>query len=248
MSNNTKLTILGHIAEIRQRLLKSAIAIVITTILSFVFARYIFQVLTLPVKGYPLIFIEMTEMIGTYMRVCLITGIILAMPYLVYQFFMFVAPALSSKEKRYVYLIVPWVALMFLGGVVFSYFILIPPAARFLFTFGSDIATPQIKIGNYVSIVARLLLAVGLIFELPVITTFLARLGVITSRWLANKRKGAFIIAFILSAMITPTVDPVNQCLVAVPLIVLYEMSIWLARIFQKRATDVIAPASSPVS
>ena len=186
MSNNKKLTVLGHLSELRRRLIKCVIAVLITTAISFVFAKQIFHILILPTEGINLIYIEMTEMIGTYMKVCLASGIILAMPYLIYQFLMFVSPALSRKEKKYVYLILPWIVVMFMGGVVFSYFILLPPATKFLITFGSDIATPQIKIGNYISIVTRLLLAIGLVFEMPVVTIFLSRLGIITPKWLSQ--------------------------------------------------------------
>lgn len=248
MSNDKKLSVLRHLAELRQRLLRCVIAVLVTSVISFAFAKQIFHILTLPIAGHELVYIEMTEMIGTYMRVCLISGVILAMPYLVYQFLMFVSPALTSREKRYVYLILPWIAMMFAGGVVFGYFILVPPATNFLFTFGSDIASPQIKIGNYVSIVSRLLLAIGLVFELPVITTFLARLGVITPKWLAGKRRVAIIFAFVLAAIITPTIDPINQALVAVPLAVLYEMSIWLAKLVQRKESRAVTPVSSPAS
>jgi len=235
-SDEKKLSVLGHLGELRQRLIKSVIAIVITSILSFIFFEQIFNILIAPApQDITLIFIEMTEMIGTIMRVCLVSGIILAMPYLTYHLIMFVSPALTSKEKRYVYLILPWIALMFAAGVAFTYFILIPPATKFLITFGSDIATPQIKIGNYISIVTRLLLAVGLVFEMPVVTTFLARLGILKPKWLSDKRKLAIIFAFILAAIITPTFDPINQTLVAAPLIILYEMSIWLAKLVQRR-------------
>jgi len=162
---------------------------------------------------------------------------------------------------------------MFVGGVAFGYFILIPPATKFLITFGSDIATPQIKIGNlippatkflitfgsdiatpqikignYISIVSRLLLAIGLAFEMPVVTTFLSRLGIITSKWLASKRKLAIIFTFILAAIITPTFDPINQSLVAVPLIILYEMSIWLAKLVQRREPREVTSLATPVS
>jgi sec-independent protein translocase protein TatC len=235
-----RLSILGHLAELRTRLIRSVIAVVITTTLAFVFYRKILEILIYPAGDINLIFIEMTEMIGTVMRVCLISGVILAIPYLTYEFIMFVAPALTPKEKRYVYLILPWIALMFAGGVVFGYFILIPPAIGFLTTFGSDFATPQIKIGNYISVVTRLLLAIGLVFEMPVVSTFLARLGVVSSHWLASKRKIAIILAFILAAIITPTFDPINQSLVAVPLVVLYELSIWLAKLVQKKKTDAV--------
>lgn len=244
MGNDKKLSLLGHVRELRSRLLKCVIAVVITTIISFIFAKQIFEILILPTGGINLVFIEMTEMLGTYMRVSLVSGIILAMPYLVYQFIMFVSPALTPKEKRAVYWVLPWIALMFAGGVTFGYFVLIPPATKFLLSFGSDIATPQIRIGNYISIITRLLLAVGLVFELPVVTTFLARIGIISSQWLARKRRVAIIFAFILAAIITPTFDPINQTLVAVPLVVLYEMSIWLAWLVQRRrqkAADELA-------
>jgi sec-independent protein translocase protein TatC len=164
------------------------------------------------------------------MKVCLIAGVILAMPYLLYEFIMFVSPALTRQErKRFLYTGLPFVGTMFVVGVVFCYFILLPPALRFLTTFGNDIATAQIRLGNYMSIVSRLLLAVGLIFELPVVTSVLARLGVVNYKWLASKRKWAIVGAFVVGAFVTPTLDPVNQTLVSVPIILLYEMSIWLA-------------------
>jgi sec-independent protein translocase protein TatC len=242
MSSENKLTVLGHLQELRGRITKSAIAVLVATAISFIFANQIFEVLKWPAQGIDLIFIEMTEMIGTYMKVCLAAGIVLAMPYIVYQFLMYVSPALSRKERKYIYFVLPWVALMFIGGVLFGYFVLVPPATNFLISFGSEIATPQIKIGNYISIVTRLLLAIGFVFELPVITTFLARLGIITPKWLADKRKTAIIFAFILAAIITPTFDPLNQILVAAPLVVLYEMSIWLAKIVQRKQPETTSP------
>ncbi len=235
-----KLTLLGHFQELRKRLIRSVIAVAIAAMLSFIFYEWIFYILILPAKGINLIFIELTEMIGTIMRVCLASGLILAMPYITVQAILFIRPALTKREERYVYIILPWIALMFLVGVVFGYFVLIPPAIGFLLTFGADIATPQIKIGNYIAIITRLLLAIGLVFEMPVVTTFLARIGIVKPKWLADKRKMAIIVAFILAAIITPTFDPINQSLVAVPLIVLYEMSIWLARLVYRRKDEVV--------
>jgi sec-independent protein translocase protein TatC len=241
MSAEEKQSILYHLRELRLRLIRSLIAIAVASVIAFIFYEWIFYIMKLPAQGINLVFIEMTEMIGTVMRVCLIAGIMLAMPYLVYEGIMFVSPALTPREKKYVYLILPWIALMFVGGVVFGYFILIPPATRFLISFGSNIASPEIRVGNYISVMARLLLAVGLVFEMPVITTFLARLGVVKPAWLARRRKAAIIVAFILAALITPTFDPINQSLVAVPLVVLYEMSIWLARLVYRKPAEVAA-------
>lgn len=235
-----KLTLLGHFQELRKRLIRSVIAVAVAAAISFIFYEWIFYVMILPAEGINLIFTELTEMIGTIMRVCLASGLIIAMPYLTVQAILFIRPALTSKEERYVYVILPWIALMFLGGVVFGYFILIPPAIGFLYTFGSDIASPMIKIGNYIAIITRLLIAIGLVFELPVVTTFLARIGIVKPEWLAGKRKVAIIVAFILAAIITPTFDPINQSLVAVPLIILYEMSIWLAKLVYRRKAEVV--------
>ena len=248
LSENKKLTIYGHLSEIRRRLIRCVIAVVITTGISFVFAEHIFKILILPAGDINLIYVEVTEMVGTYMKVCLTCGIILAMPYIITQFLLFVSPALTRKEKKYVYLILPWIGLMFIAGAVFGYFVLVPPAMNFLLNFGGDIAVPQIKIGNYASFITMLLLTIGLIFEMPVVSTFLARLGVITPKWLADKRRGAIILAFVLAAIVTPTFDPVNQALVAVPLIVLYEISILLAKIVRRKEEPVIMPVSSAAS
>jgi len=245
------LSFIGHLSELRKRLLKSILVLVITIAISFFLAeKYIFPVLTSPpnVLGLPsaeinLIFIEMTEMIGTYMKVSLASGIVLAMPYLVYHLLMFVSPALTRREKRYIYLILPWIMLMFAAGVTFGYFILISPATNFLLTFGSDIATPQIKIGNYISIVTRILVASGVIFETPVIVMFLARLGIVTPQMLSRRRRMAVVGAFVVAAIITPTFDPVNQSLVALPLIVLYELSIWLAKLVHRKRVSEVPPA-----
>jgi sec-independent protein translocase protein TatC len=246
-SDERKLSVLGHLSELRKLLVRSIIAVTITAIVSFVFYEQIFDILIRPAQDINLVFIEMTEMIGTIMRVCLVSGIILAMPYLTYELIMFVSPALPRKEKKYIFLVLPWIVLMFVSGVVFAYFILAPRIIGFLITFGSDIATHQIKIVNYISIMTRLLVAVGLVFEMPVLTTFLSRLGVISPRWLSEKRKTAVILSFILAAIITPTIDPINQSLVAAPLIVLYEMSIWLAKLVYRKEPSVVTPESSSV-
>jgi len=238
--NDKQMTFTSHLAELRQRLIKSVIALVITTIIAFIFARYIFDFLIRPAPDdISLIYIEMTGMIATYFKVALMGGLVLAMPVLVYQGIMFVSPALTRREKRYVYLALPWITLMFIAGFAFGYFVLVPPATNFLLNFMTDVARPEIKIDNYVSIVTRLLVALGLVFETPVIITFLARLGIVKPEWLARKRRWAIVVAFILAAVITPTFDPINQSLVAIPLIILYEMSIWLAKIAYRKRAEV---------
>ena len=233
-----------HLEELRRRLIICLVAVAAGIIISFVFADQLFHILIWPAQDINLIFVEVTEMLGTYMQVCLIASIALAMPVIVYELIMFVSPALLPKEKKYVWIVLPWIILFFVGGVLFGYYVLIPPAMQFLLNFGTDIATPQIRVGNYISLVTRLLLAIGLVFETPVITTLLARLGVVSSKWLAAQWKWAVILAFVLGAVITPTWDPVNQTLVALPLIVLYLLSILLAKLVEPPKTIVSKKAT----
>jgi sec-independent protein translocase protein TatC len=243
--NEHKLSLLGHIVELKKRLLRSAIAVALTTTLSFFFADQIFAFLKAPAGDLSLIFVELTEFISTYMKVCLVSGLILAMPFVTYQLIMFIAPALKRPEKKMLYMVMPWIIIMFAGGALFGYYVLIPPATQFLIGFGSDIAAPQIRVGNYIGFVSRMMLAIGLVFELPVVTTFLARIGIVSSHWLAGKRKMAIVGSFIIAAIITPTPDPINQTLVAVPLIILYEACIWLAKLVEKRKAAVIVADNS---
>lgn len=212
-------------------MLRSLIVVGITTTISFFFATKLFDILVRPTPGIELIYIKLTEMLGTYIKVALFSGIVLATPFLLYQLVMFVSPALTRTEKRYFYTLLPGSILSFVAGATFCYFFLLPPMLDFLLSFGSDIATPQITIGNYISVVTSLLFWIGLAFELPLVIFFLSKIGVVTPQGLSRKRKWAILGAFVLGAMITPTVDPVNQSIVAGSIIVLYELGIWLSRL-----------------
>lgn len=247
MSDENKTGILDHLRELRKRLLWSVAAVVITTAICFFFITDIVDVLKAPAGDINLIFIEMTEGFSTYMRVALMSGIVLAMPVLIYQFLMFVIPALTRAERKKVYIIVPVVTIMFAGGVSFAYFLLIPPATDFLLNFGKEMAEQQIRISNYISFITRLLIAIGILFEMPVVTTFLARMGIITSRWLASRRKIMILFSFVVAAVITPTPDAVNQSIVAGTMIILYEISIWLAWLVQQKRVKAATEADSEI-
>ena len=129
----------------------------------------------------------------------------------------------------------------FLAGATFGYFILMPPALRFLLSFGSDIATPMIRVGNYINLVVTLLFWLGISFETPLVMFFLSKIGIVTPKALARQRRFAIVVAFILGAIITPTFDPVNQSFVAVPIILLYEIGIWLAKLARFREKKSLA-------
>jgi sec-independent protein translocase protein TatC len=234
-----KLTLIGHLQELRRRLIWSVLAVGIGFIICFIFREWIFYILQYPAGGLGFYAFQMTESMSAIMLVSFAGGIVLAMPVLVYQGIMFIAPALTSREKKWVLIIIPWIFVMFLCGVAFGYFMLAPWTIWFLSTFGDDIATMYPSISNYVGFLAKLLLLTGFVFEMPVISTFLARLGLLKPEWLSGKRSIAIIVAFIVAAVITPP-DPITQCLLAVPLIVLYEMSIWLAKLVYRKKDEVI--------
>ena len=233
-----ELSLRKHLEELRKRLLVSVVVTVVTTAVAFVFYKQIIRVLLRPADleaatdgGPGLVFIEVTEMVAVTMKVSLVSGLVLAFPIVLYQVIMFVAPGLTSREKRYLFAFMPAVVLAFAAGVSFGYFVLIPPAISFLVGWGSDIATPMIRIGNYVNVMVMLLFWMGVVFETPIVMFLLAKLGIVSWRGFARWRRYWVVVAFILGALITPTFDPLNQSLVAVPLIVLYELGIWLARL-----------------
>ena len=226
-----------HFLELRRRLMLSAIAVLACTGLAFAFHGQLLTLLMEPAQGFAGIpnqkpvYTDLTEFIGAAMRVSLFVGLFASMPFILYHAVMFAAPGLKPAEKRYLYTLLPFSVLVFVAGAAFGYRILFPPALSFLLSFGSDVATPYIRIGNYVSMMISLLFWMGVVFETPVIMFFLSKIGVVTPRFLARQRRYAVVVAFILGALITPTFDPVNQSLVAAPIIVLYEIGIWLSKL-----------------
>jgi sec-independent protein translocase protein TatC len=205
--------------------------VTVTTLLSFVFARQFLQLLIVPMGETPPVSSSPTTNIAVFTKVALISGVALAMPVLVYQLIGFVAPGLTRREKRYLYLILPGATLSFVVGIAFAYFVMLPTAIPFLKGFLSDIIEPTWFIDRYVSFITSLLFWVGLSFETPLLIFFLAKLGVVTPEVLSRYRKYAILVIAVLSAVITPTPDPFNMILVMGPLILLYEIGILLAKL-----------------
>ncbi len=239
MSSEAKYTFMGHLRELRSCLLRSVIAILIALPISFFLADKVLNILMQPVPGLELVYTEVTEMLGTYIKVSLYSALVLTLPFIVYQAVMFVRPALTRKEKSYLYTMLPSVFLLFTVGAVFAYFVLLPPALKFLLTFGSDIATPMIRVENYVSVLTKLIFWIGMCFEIPLVMFFLTKIGVLKPEWLSKYRRLAYILAFVLGAIITPTFDPLNQTLVAVPVILLFEFGILLSKLARRKKTEI---------
>lgn len=236
MNDRRQIPIREHLLELRRRMTWSAIVIVITTAVAFVFHEQILTFLMGPAKGFAEIpngkpvYTDLTEFISTAFKASLLVGLFTALPFVLYQIIMFVAPGLTPSERRYLYGLMPACLLAFALGAAFGYQILFPPAVKFLLSFGTDIATPFIRIGNYVNLMLSLLFWMGIVFETPIVMFFLSKIGVVTPQWFGKQRRYALVMAFVLGALITPTFDPINQTLVAVPIIVLYEIGIWLAK------------------
>jgi sec-independent protein translocase protein TatC len=181
--------------------------------------------------GHKLIALKPTEIFVSYLKVAFYTGIAMAMPLLVYQLFRFLAPGLTKTERRWILLSLPAITLFFVGGVVFCYFLVLPSALDFLLNFGTDDVEAQVSISEFLSFVTTFLLAVGVSFQTPIIVFLLSKLGIATPKRLSRFRRWAYVLAFIAAAIITPTPDPVNQIIVAVPIILLYELGIIFARL-----------------
>ncbi len=239
--NDGQLSLGEHLRELRRRLLICVIALVVGTGVAFLFWEDAVRILKIPAQdindgqGVTLIATQVTESLTTSFKVSLFGGLILAFPIILYQVIRFVAPGLTPREKRYLFLFVPGALLAFLGGVAFGFFILTPQAMPFLLTFGGDLVEPQVRISSYVDVMLRLLFWMGVVFETPLIMVLLARLGIVSARAFSRFRRYWLIIAFVLAAVITPTFDPVNQVLVAIPLLVLYELGVILARLAGRR-------------
>lgn len=239
MSDEVKLTFMGHLVELRSCLLRTVIALIVALLICFCvtyyFKDFVFGILTAPalaqLPDLPIVFTEVTEMMGTFIKVTLYMAVALTLPFIIYQLVKFIRPALTRKERSYLYVLLPSLFLLFAAGVTFAYFILLPPAFKFLLTFGGDVAEPMIRVSNYISVLTRLIFWIGVCFEIPLIMFFLTKIGVIRPAWLTKYRRFAYVVAFILGAIITPTFDPVNQSLVAVPIIFLYELGILLSRL-----------------
>ena len=223
-----------HLEEVRDRLVKSVVGLVIMVAISFLFTDYVFEILKSRAEGVTLIRTGVAEMVGTYVKVAFISGAVLSTPLWLYQIVMFVAPGLKPPERRFLRFALPAVLASFILGVLFAFYVLLPPALNFLLHFKEDLVVPLIRVGDYVGVVTALLFWIGLIFETPLILFVLARIGLVTPDKLKHFRPYAIAGAFVLAAIITPTVDPVNQTIVAVPIILLYEVGILLSHLAVK--------------
>jgi sec-independent protein translocase protein TatC len=238
-NEDEKIPFTGHLGELRKRLVACFIAIGIGFVVSYGFKEKLFDILSHPLISVmgaddKMIFTGLPEAFFTYLKVALLSGFMLAAPVILYQFWMFVAPGLYQKEKRFLVPIVFLSSVFFVGGALFGYFIVFPFGFKFFLGFASETIKPLPSMREYLTFSSKLLLAFGLVFELPLIITFLAKLGLVSVDFLKKNRKYALILFFAGSAILTPP-DVVTQIMMAFPLMLLYEISILGARVFGKK-------------
>jgi sec-independent protein translocase protein TatC len=249
---NNPQSLLVHLDALRRHFFRAFIVMALVTILAFAFASQIIDFLAYPVGGIEaLVAIDPTEPIGTFMRVSLLTAFTVTLPYLILEIWLFVAPGLRRNARIFGLYAIPIAVIFFLGGMAFAYFFLLPQAIPFLVNFGG--ITSQIRPSSYIRFVTAILFWIGIAFQFPLIIYVLARVGLVKAKVLSEQWRLAVVIIAVLSAMITPTIDPVNMALVMGPMIVLYFFGVLLAKFAertrarnleqQESQTDSIAPA-----
>jgi sec-independent protein translocase protein TatC len=235
----TEMHFLDHLEELRWRIVKGLAGIVVAAIVCAIFANWLVEdVLLAPVlkvsPSLALINLKPYGKVLVYMHVILLGGFILSIPNILYQFWKFIEPGLYPHERRYIFAIVLFSSLCFFLGVAFSYFIMLPITLQFFAGFGTTAIENTIAINEYMSFVLRLMLASGLVFEMPMVSFFLARLGILTPAFMRHYRRHAYTVLLIIAALITPA-DVVSMMILAVPLLLLYEISIFIARVAMRK-------------
>jgi len=223
-----------HLNELRKRIIYTSIAILITTAVSYYFKNEILDFITRASKIEKLVFIKPAEAFFVLMKISLLAGIIGAMPFILYQIWKYVGIALTKKERKYLIYFGPVSYILFLCGAAFAYRGVLPLGIRFLLSFSQDNIIPMITLSGYISFLTRMIIAFGLMFELPLVVLFLSILGVVTPGILKKWRKYAILVIFLVAAVLTPP-DVISQIMLAVPILLLYEISILICYVVTKK-------------
>lgn len=226
------LTLVEHLEELRRRIIISLIVVAAVTIFAFPFAPKILALLKAPSAGSigKLVYFDPAEAFMIHIRIAFFAGLAISMPVMLYQLWAFLSPALGPKTKRHGLLFLSSSITAFVSGASFGFFVLLPAAVKFLLGFSTESLEPLISVSSYVSFALGLTLGSGLVFEMPVLSFLLSKMGVINYRVLRRVWKYAVIAIFILAAIVTPTPDIFNMTILAIPMLFLYELSIWVSR------------------
>jgi sec-independent protein translocase protein TatC len=255
-----KMPLTEHLGELRKRIVISLIALLVIFVISFNYSEVFIKLIMFPLKynldfsvkdmyvGFvpqdklqntKLVFLAPAEAFWINIKIAFVVGLIFTLPVIFFQFWKFISPGLLPREKKYVFPFIFTATGLFLFGAAFCFIIVLPFAMGFLLTYKvGDFLMPMLSVGQYVDFCLKFILAFGAIFELPVVIIFLTKLGIVTPKTLARNRKYAVLVAFIIAALLTPTPDAFNQTLMAVPIILLYEIGIWISPLFSKKGHE----------
>jgi sec-independent protein translocase protein TatC len=246
--DEARMTIIEHLEEFRSRLFKIAIAFVIASVVTWIFKARIFDALLEPAGLKELNFMGPAQGLITDVKLALFSAFLLTIPVILYQMWMFVAPAVGDVGRLFTYILVILASSLFLAGVAFGYYAILPVGLQFLLGYAEDRYNELITADTYLPFVTRLLLASGIVFELPAATYVGAKLGLITAPTLRRFRKHALIVNAVLAAALTPSPDPFSMILMAVPMLLMYEVSILIARFVNPVIAHEEALEASPLS
>ncbi|MGW8273057.1 MAG: twin-arginine translocase subunit TatC [Thermodesulfovibrionales bacterium] len=250
-----KLPFTEHLSELRKRIIITLVFLLVAFIATFSVSEFLFRIITLPlrekiafsltapfVRFIPLeaqitslVFLAPAEAFWMHIKVSIIAAIIVSLPVILYELWQFIAPGLLSTEKKYVAPFILVASSLFVLGAAFCFFVILPFAMGFLLTYKTESLTPMLSVGAYTDFCLKFIVAFGAIFELPIVIVFLTKMGIVSTQSLAKNRKYALLLAFVIAAVLTPTPDAFNQTLMAVPILILYEVGIIVSRFITKK-------------
>ncbi len=237
--SGSEMTFLEHLEELRWRIIYSLYGLGGGTIIAWIFIDFLVNdILLLPAKhaGVQLQNLKPFGQLMLFFEVAIVAGVIISLPNIFYQLWKFISPALKRNERKYISAIVAFSTICFLLGVVFAYFVMLPMSLKFAAQFGSPEIKNVFAIDEYMTIIISIMLGCGLVFELPMVSYFLSKLGILTPAFMRKYRRHAIVIIFVAAAFLSPGTDPVSQIILAAPLILLYEISIFISKLASKKS------------
>ncbi|GAA0725644.1 twin-arginine translocase subunit TatC [Clostridium malenominatum] len=229
-----KLTLIEHLSELRKRLFIIILSLIITSSGSYYYVEKLVKELVKYTNYLDFVYLTPSELFLTYIKISLVMGIVISSPILLRQIWLFLKPGLTKRERRYITLSLLGGVLFFAAGVIFAYLLVIPVTIKFFTGFTLEGITPTISFRSYVDFICSLLLAFGLVFEMPILSVLLTKFGLINSIMLRKNRKMVILVIFVVAAIITPP-DVISQLLLAMPMMILFEISIWLSKIVGRK-------------
>lgn len=227
-NNAANMSLVDHLQELRKRLIIMIIAVAIGSTACYFYSAELVHFITAPAGK--LYYMNPAEAFFSYLKVSFFAGFLLALPIVLYQVWAFIVPALTHKERTATTILVPTSVLLFFVGLSFSYYLVLPAGIKFFMGFATDDLQPMFSLGQYLSFVISFLVPFGFIFELPLFILVLAKIGILSSKMLVAKRKIVLVMTFVIGAVISPTPDVFSQTMIAVPMLVLYEISILIVK------------------